>query len=222
MGGKGSGRFLECPGYSLDDLPKFSIDAFARAHGLHKGVKTDFALSNSTNARVCIFGDAIELHVRSSSAWAQPGERSTVHALEHIPCTKGGTRGLLLCGSERYGNPCQNRCRVLYIQFGRARCRKCCGLPYRSQHNDPHAMAFARMQRARARLGCAPASGVLVPQRPRYMHTETYQRLTGEIRAAYGDWLGEEHRRRQRLLNGFNSILTDGGTGICPKTGQRR
>jgi hypothetical protein len=39
------------------------------------------------------------------------------------------------------------------------------------------------------------------------MHAETYQRLTGEICAAYGDWFGEEHRRRQRLRDRLNSIF---------------
>ena len=220
MGGIGSGRYCGPPGHSLDDLPKFSIDAFARTHGLHDGVQADFVLTKATTARVCVLGDVIELHVRSSSAWAHPGERSSVHRLEHMPCTKGGTRGLLLCGSDRQGSLCEHRCRVLYIRFGRAMCRRCCGLPYRSQQNDPRATAFARIHRARARMGCAPGAGALVPKRPRYMHLGTYQRLTGEICAAYAEWLDEEHSRRQRLLDWLNSIAPHGGTSICPKIGQ--
>jgi hypothetical protein len=93
----------------------------------------------------------------------------------------GGERSWFLCPS------CNRRIAVLY--GGRLfRCRYCLGLRYVSQRETPRFRSISRIQRVRKKMG---GSGDLTrprPQRPRYMHHRTYEKLVDEEGKALQDY----------------------------------
>ena len=82
----------------------------------------------------------------------------------------GGYRHWFLCPG------CHRRVGVLYgaIWF---RCRHCHDLRYESQRCNHTYSAISRVQKIRMRLGGSADLSEPTPQRPRYMHHRTYDRL---------------------------------------------
>jgi len=206
MGGIGSGRYADFPSPVLDDLPRFNIDHFAREHGLGETVDQEYELSTGGAIAVTTTPDAIRFACFAPTRREPDRSISSVHRLEKTPCTKGGIRGRLTCGHLGAQGRCQNQCRVLYFHDGHPMCRRCCGLPYRSQQHDPGGSAFAHLHRLRARLGASPSAGELVPPRPRFMHHRTYLALRGEIMAVFQRIEETEQKVCWRLLNRQHQI----------------
>ena len=95
----------------------------------------------------------------------------------------GGERSWFLCPG------CNRRIAVLY--GGKLfRCRHCLGLRYVSQRETPRFRSISRIQRVRKKMG---GSGDLTqprPQRPKYMHQRTYERLVKEENDACKAYVG--------------------------------
>nr|QJS05794.1 hypothetical protein [Psychrobacter sp.] len=85
----------------------------------------------------------------------------------------GGSRYFFNCPS------CSKRVSVLYRK-GTYICRKCIGLGYQSQLEQPVDRLFTRLNAIRERLQWS--KGIANPQggKPRYMHDRTYERLLTE------------------------------------------
>ena len=96
----------------------------------------------------------------------------------------GGKRPWFLCPA------CGRRCGILYAINSRLLCRKCGGLSYESQSEPSHYRALRKAQKIRVRLGGSANMTEPFPERPRYMHQRTYQRLGDRYKAAVGQYLG--------------------------------
>ena len=99
----------------------------------------------------------------------------------HLP--SGGQRTWFLCPA------CGRRCGVLYAIRGRYACRKCGRLKYESQSEPSHYRALRKAQKIRVRLGGSANMTEPFPERPRYMHRRTYQRLGDRYEVAVGQYL---------------------------------
>lgn len=102
----------------------------------------------------------------------------------------GGRRTWWVCPS------CGRRCGVLYCERLFV-CRKCAGVDYyrTQQTGDVLTTLDNRLRRVGRKLGAADASNDVLPPRPRYMHSATYERLAGEYlelqRISEVYWLAE-------------------------------
>jgi hypothetical protein len=86
------------------------------------------------------------------------------------PQRLGGLRRWFICPR------CFRRCVVLY--GGRLfRCRKCNGLAYESQHEEPRQRVLSQVQKLRQRLGGSGSMDESFPPKPPRMHSLTYERL---------------------------------------------
>lgn len=207
MNGPGSGRQSGLPSPTLDDLPKFNIDRFARLHGLKDTLNQEFELSSGGSVAVSVATDTIQFSYHCPT-WRDPdGSRISVHRLEMVPCTNGGVRGRLVCQDLRSSPGCARSCRILYFLDAQPMCRHCCGLHYRSQQHDTLGPAFALLNRLRARLGASLCAGTLVPPKPRYMHRSTYQRLSGQIIEAFCQIDAEQRSRQIALVATYESLV---------------
>ena len=78
---------------------------------------------------------------------------------------------------------CGKRVTSLYMGDLKIACRRCHGLLYDSQFTPNHEQPAAKAARLRARIGGPPALLQPLPDRPKYMHRETYDRITYQILA---------------------------------------
>jgi hypothetical protein len=103
-------------------------------------------------------------------------------------CHFGGLRPWFNCP----GQNCNRRVGKLYWADGCFVCRRCLGLAYESQQQNPGVRAARRAEKIRARLGGTAAEPFRV--KPRGMHWRTYRRLCEEAEkaeAAAHNWLLE-------------------------------
>lgn len=100
----------------------------------------------------------------------------------HLPQHYGGTRAMVLCPD------CGRRCKFLYIVSGRATCRVCGRLMYRSQFQDADTRLMNRALKLQLRLG--DPCWTHMPKRPKGMHHTTYERLCWELYDLKERWSG--------------------------------
>ncbi len=110
------------------------------------------------------------------------------------PTQFGGSRQWFTCPS------CSRRCRIVYggCYF---RCRKCHGLKYESQYEDPISRATNQRHKLRGRLGQHGSLDEPFPDKPKGMHWKTYQRLAERDEALGDRWvrgISDWLRRTQR------------------------
>jgi hypothetical protein len=85
-------------------------------------------------------------------------------------CNYGGSRPWFRCG-------CGRRVGVLFVGLGAFVCRSCLELGYACQQQAPRWRPMLRAQSIRRRLGGDGSSMDSFPERPRYMHRKTYEKL---------------------------------------------
>lgn len=99
--------------------------------------------------------------------------------LDATQCYMGGRRLWWLCPR------CSRRRAILYLAGGLFLCRACHGLVYRSTTASGLDRLAARVAKLRAKLGVSgqvDAFGPLsLPDRPRWMHQSTYDRLARDL-----------------------------------------
>jgi len=97
-------------------------------------------------------------------------------------CNYGGERSWFLCPAKG----CSRRVAVLYSGSVFA-CRHCWDLSYECQREAPWARAMRRAQKIQAKLGGTNLDDF--PEKPKWMHWETYSRLATEYENALnGSW----------------------------------
>jgi hypothetical protein len=79
---------------------------------------------------------------------------------------------------------CTRRVADLYPHGDYFRCRKCCGVGYRSQRQSRVERGLEKGARIRQQLGSAGEDGEGMPERPKGMHWRTYQRLVEQLAEA--------------------------------------
>ena len=93
-------------------------------------------------------------------------------------CRFGGQRPWFSCP----GNDCSHRrAAILYFHPLGLRCRKCSNLSYASQYEDKMFRRLRRANKLRLQLGGRQGLTNPMPEKPRYMHWATYERLYYEI-----------------------------------------
>jgi len=75
---------------------------------------------------------------------------------------------------------CRRQVADLYLQGAYFRCRKCCGLNYRSQRMTRVDRGLEKASRIRKRLGGTGEYADPEPERPKGMRRKTYERLIEE------------------------------------------
>lgn len=93
--------------------------------------------------------------------------------LAETPCNYGGVRHWFECPH------CERRAAVLYLHGYWHSCRKCLGLPYRTQNMN----IWSRLwKRKRAILKCLQWENEDGFMKPRGMHQDTFQNLLAKLR----------------------------------------
>jgi len=128
-------------------------------------------------------GRSIWLKIRKEEIFAEYqteiGLRRETLPLARTRCHFGGSRTWFRCPTAG----CARRCGVLYRAGNRRlACRRCHGLAYRTQHEQPDGRLLLKAERIWRRLGCAFGDE---PKRPKGMHRRTFQRLADTAAAAY-------------------------------------
>jgi hypothetical protein len=76
---------------------------------------------------------------------------------------------------------CAGRRGVLYLRAREWSCRRCMGVPYRSQHRSPLERAASKARRLHTLLGGDGGMVRLPTERPKGMHWSTYRRLYADL-----------------------------------------
>lgn len=173
MGGIGSGRPQERPYIGgLLPLELKSVKPYLR----NTGARMMWSWSNGSSAGIEITERGLLLKY-ASNGQAYSHEIPVVFT----PCHYGGERPWMLCS-------CGRRVGKLYMAAaGRVVCRPCTGRRYRCQgqsNEDRLQMTIHRLQRK-----LDPKGGHAIyeiPERPKGMHLDTYERIVAQIEEAQG------------------------------------
>jgi hypothetical protein len=118
--------------------------------------------------------------------------------LDTKPCGFQGQRLQFICPG------CGRRIAELYPDGVHFRCRKCCGLGYRSQRKGREARGLEKAARIKQQLGGSGAYADPVPERPKGMHRRTYERLCNEAEKA-------ELPYQWQVMTGLQGLLEKSG-----------
>jgi hypothetical protein len=130
----------------------------------------------------------------------------------YTPCNFGGERPWFQCPR------CGDRVGKLYRPPARARfrCRECYDLGYQSSRTsgDTLKQAELRYRRAFAKADAKgrrphPNGEPWFPERPKGMHTETFDRLLADVRNARQEWDGAIHARMRTMVERHRGLLAD-------------
>ena len=140
-------------------------------------------------------------------------------ATQEIPihwakCHFGGQRPWFNCPCRIEEKSCGRQVAKLYWTDGCFACRRCLGLAYASQRQNPGMRASRRAEKIRARLRGSATGPYRV--KPRGMHWRTYRRLCEEAEHAEAkaeSWFSESI---ERALNRVSDLAT------VPQSGKRR
>ncbi len=116
---------------------------------------------------------SVEITILRADGLAWEEERTDELEVTWSEVGLNGVRAWLHCA-------CGSRSPRLYVRSGRACCRSCAGLRYRSKNLGPHERARAKADKLRRKLGGEPGLGPL-PLPPKGMHSRTYARIIDEI-----------------------------------------
>jgi len=164
---------------TVDWFQRLDVRALARAPGFPPGGWSEaraegssWSLAGNLVVEVVAAGEGTGLLLTQ-------GSRSYGVVLELEPCHLGGVRPWFRCPASG----CDRRCATLYLRGELFACRKCQGLTYPSQREDPAVRAFRRRDRILTRAGCE-AGPVALATRPPRMWWSTFERLRTRAQCA--------------------------------------
>ena len=196
MGGRGSGRYSDFDAkatveqYRCLDIRHLKRDGLLNPgqyglRGWWRGDTDTGVIYFRTDERELVYLCAYRTR---DDTWQPSGGRI---AFDWTPCNYGGERTWFSCPD------CGKRVAVLYAAGARFSCRHCLNLAYSSQQVDPMIRAVRRQQKVLKKLG-APIEFSGLPDKPKYMHWQTYLRLLEELQrsnqrcwGAFAEWKGE-------------------------------
>jgi hypothetical protein len=122
-------------------------------------------------------------------------------ALEWTACNFGGSRPWFCCPVDSGRKRCGRRVAILYCAGRLFACRRCYGLAYECQRQNPRNRGLSVAKKIRRRLGGGPDMLEPFPQKPKRMHLRTYERLRAraESAALQGTKLTVGRRSRQKI-----------------------
>jgi len=146
----------------------------------------NFSVSGKPNGNINVRTetDAVVLEFRvkpwGSSAWDSVTQRVTI---VRTPCHLGGARPWFVC-------VCGRRCALLFGTSRLFTCRKCAGLHYETQQENPRLHNLSKAQKIRQHLGGTGNMLEPFPPKPRHMRWKTYQQLRRRAERAHAVSLG--------------------------------
>ena len=174
MGGYGSGGWNARGRGTTADAWRLDVNRLNKAGALAPGSCSNCEWKRDgepvANIQIRGMGHGVELTYRSrpyGGEWTQHDEHVDV---SWEPCRFGGQRPFFHCPT------CWRRVLQLY-GVHRFLCKTCQNLTYPSQREQPQDRAFRRADGIRVRLGGQPGIANPFPEKPKYMHWRTYERL---------------------------------------------
>ena len=171
MGGWTSGNYRSERRPTTEELPSIHAHNIADLPQL-----TDCWVSppiyHIANLRVRGSESRVVFGVRAGNSVVEIGAAGLVYSTRNL----GGQQVYFQC-------QCGKRVIFLYIDGYSIACRLCHGLLYESQFNHKYQQQATKAARLRARIGGPPALLQPLPERPKGMHRETYDRITYQILA---------------------------------------
>ncbi len=204
MGGFGSGRYAASSRDTIEDLPFFGIKDWV-AKGLirpgnafdliwadedgHPEASIDIRIEKVSSVHPALVGllpagSSVPDHLQAVLEYSAGRAPDDVRPITDAIALAQSPRGFA-GQSWRFCCPgCARRVADLYPGGDFFRCRKCCGLLYRSQRETRQARGLKKSVRIRQQLGGTGEYGEPVPERPKGMHWRTYQRLLEQLAEA--------------------------------------
>lgn len=199
MGGNGSGQRDHRRMTTGEVYFALPIHAVRKLLELGKGCEGTFNFQgDSREFRLTVDPPTLSLAANHSPEGSGQSATDWI-PLEAAPQPFGGVRWWFTCPW------CRRRCRFVYLPRPELpfRCRRCYGLRYASQCEDPAARFQRRAahwyRRARG-VSAEPWDLESFPPRPRGMHWRTYHRLEGAWNAALEAWATCAAREVGRLF----------------------
>ena len=169
MGGFGSGNHSQERRLTTDELPRVHI----------RDVDADFLLSDlwlpaitakPKNLYVKGAANRIIFGGKAADKIIEIGHASITYSARNF----GGHQAYFQC-------QCGKKVTTLYIDVPSIACRQCHRLLYNSQFTRQHEQPATKAAKLRAKIGGGPALLQPLPDRPKGMHTETYERISYRI-----------------------------------------
>ncbi len=125
-----------------------------------------------SSIRVCGQAGSVWLEYQHQPHNGEWNNQSYTVSIDWTRCNYGGMRPWFLCPARGCGR------RVAVLYSGRIfACRHCYRLAYESQHEPPYGRALRKAQAIREKLGGSSNMGEHFPEKPKWMHWSTYNRL---------------------------------------------
>jgi hypothetical protein len=179
----------------VDTLPRLDLAHLPRNH----------RSPGATFERDLGYGNNVILQVDQQSLTIRMGMYDTVIKFDLTANHLGGSRMWLKCPTEG----CGRRCRIVYLDQGRIKCRICANTRYRVETEGKFDRTVRRAQKARLALGWTRDLRDASGWKPRGMHWRTFwprldRALTTEREAwtAVSKWLERRTRGSSELLSG--------------------
>lgn len=139
---------------------------------------------------------------------------------EYTECNFGGYRPWFRCPGVVDGVSCGDRVGKLYRPPGQDLflCRECYDLGYRSSRDSGNELKRAE-QRYRKAFAKADAEGrrphpnnaPYSPERPKGMHSDTFEDLLDDVDAARREWSDTMERRTREMVDRYGGLLEETG-----------
>lgn len=205
MGGPGSGNWYRFNKKDLvEDCRSLDVNRWHREGLLRPGQWFGWAWKRDgkeeASIGVTVLTDAVEL-----SYTIRPGTEDAEKVRYTVPltwtsCNYGGRRPWFVCP----GRGCGRRVGKLYLGGKYFLCRHCYDLVYESQREDRAYRLMRKAQKIRRKLGGSASLAEPFPDKPKWMHWETYDELRWEAHKAEHESLIAAVERFKRLEKELN------------------
>jgi len=204
MGGFGSGRYAASSRDTIEDLRCVGIKGWAEREFIRQGHSfmhvwpgedgrpeawIDVRIERVSSVHPALVGllpagSSVPDHLQAVLEYRAGRAPADVRPITDAIALAQSNRGFA-GQSWRFCCPgCARRVADLYPCGDFFRCRKCCGLLYRSQRETRQARGLKKSARIKQQLGGTGEYSERVPERPKGMHWRTYQRLLDQVAEA--------------------------------------
>lgn len=177
MGGFGSGNWSRWDRKTTtDDVPRLDIRALNK-DGLLCTVGSVGSITWSYHGEISgsvgfrVLKNSLVLIYRNRNAHGKWQNMYEPIKLDRTPCNFGGNRYWFLCPG------CNKRIAVLYGSGPRFLCQPCSGVVYASKNESYIDRMMRKARKIRLRLGGTDDLSLPIPDKPKFMHRDTYQRM---------------------------------------------
>ena len=227
MGGLGSGRADYATTPTVENCRELDVNEFTDAveyPGMSTTVQWGSKEDPSGSIRVYLLPQnknvkkATSFRLEYTITDGRTGEKTTRDyrvPLEYTECNFGGERPWFRCPGVVSGERCNRRVAKLYrpprgeLFF----CCHCYDLGYTSSRTSGNELKQAELRYRRAFAKADkesrrphPNNRPWLPERPKGMHSDTYEEFLDKVQAARREWASAMQKREQQLLQGLEDV----------------